>query len=394
MLLLWHPWLTTTNLSYSFPLLETSATASCGTTGTVDLCYWVIGLSVLSRNRVWKPGVCLIWNAFKFRPECHLGLHITDDFSVGEAVKTSSTSVLRGQGHVVHTCKAREVSKRCWECTVSHSAKYEQEKNACWLCSDSSWWKQPLSGKQRQIIYTKWTNDQKRRSNEPSEWQTWDRHYILLHSQGQGRPVFVFRNTIGSASQHKKQLGFPQFSKWDGTPSQFSPLHMENATCTTIGHEILPPGHQLRQPATKMHPLTKALASHSHSTQMQCCELATWPKKLAIASATSYKHQGPNHENIWNLQMNRLNDGRQLIEGSLVAKVPSYGDSKSSREISEPRDQSSTNQSITSKVISHWFSIWKTVFTVYVEGFVPLALCTSPLLLSTAHPALYSSTQV
>ena len=34
MFLLWHPWLTTTNLSYSFPLLETSATALCGTTGS------------------------------------------------------------------------------------------------------------------------------------------------------------------------------------------------------------------------------------------------------------------------------------------------------------------------------------------------------------------------
>ena len=33
MFLLWHPWLTATNLSYSFPLLETSATALCGTTG-------------------------------------------------------------------------------------------------------------------------------------------------------------------------------------------------------------------------------------------------------------------------------------------------------------------------------------------------------------------------
>ena len=30
---LWHLWLTTTNLFYSFPLLETSATALCGTTG-------------------------------------------------------------------------------------------------------------------------------------------------------------------------------------------------------------------------------------------------------------------------------------------------------------------------------------------------------------------------
>ena len=37
MFLLWHPWLTTTNLSYSFPLLETSATASCGTTGIFNV---------------------------------------------------------------------------------------------------------------------------------------------------------------------------------------------------------------------------------------------------------------------------------------------------------------------------------------------------------------------
>ena len=31
--LLCHPWLTATNLSYRFPILETSGTASCGTTG-------------------------------------------------------------------------------------------------------------------------------------------------------------------------------------------------------------------------------------------------------------------------------------------------------------------------------------------------------------------------
>ena len=29
-----HPWFTTTNLSYEFPIFETSATALCGTTGT------------------------------------------------------------------------------------------------------------------------------------------------------------------------------------------------------------------------------------------------------------------------------------------------------------------------------------------------------------------------
>ena len=35
-------WLTTTNLSYSFSLLETSATALCGTTGTVYDCMYSI----------------------------------------------------------------------------------------------------------------------------------------------------------------------------------------------------------------------------------------------------------------------------------------------------------------------------------------------------------------
>ena len=33
MFLLWHPSLTAINLSYTFPILETSATALCGTTG-------------------------------------------------------------------------------------------------------------------------------------------------------------------------------------------------------------------------------------------------------------------------------------------------------------------------------------------------------------------------
>ena len=36
--LLCHRWLTTTNLSYRFPILETSATALCGTTGRVYKC--------------------------------------------------------------------------------------------------------------------------------------------------------------------------------------------------------------------------------------------------------------------------------------------------------------------------------------------------------------------
>ena len=37
MFLLWHPSLTAINLSYTFPILETSATALCGTTGIISI---------------------------------------------------------------------------------------------------------------------------------------------------------------------------------------------------------------------------------------------------------------------------------------------------------------------------------------------------------------------
>ena len=37
MFLLWHPSLTAINLSYTFPILETSATALCGTTGNMQI---------------------------------------------------------------------------------------------------------------------------------------------------------------------------------------------------------------------------------------------------------------------------------------------------------------------------------------------------------------------
>ena len=35
-----HPWFTTTNLSYRFPIFETSATALCGTTGKFSYFQW------------------------------------------------------------------------------------------------------------------------------------------------------------------------------------------------------------------------------------------------------------------------------------------------------------------------------------------------------------------
>ena len=40
MFLLWHPSLTAINVSYTFPILETSATALCGTTGRVLVRKW------------------------------------------------------------------------------------------------------------------------------------------------------------------------------------------------------------------------------------------------------------------------------------------------------------------------------------------------------------------
>ena len=36
-----HPWFTTTNFSYRFPIFETSATALCGTTGNSWLCLYM-----------------------------------------------------------------------------------------------------------------------------------------------------------------------------------------------------------------------------------------------------------------------------------------------------------------------------------------------------------------
>ena len=56
MFLLWHPSLTAINLSYTFPILETSATALCGTTGMYSIqkarnmyrYHWVLTYSISS----------------------------------------------------------------------------------------------------------------------------------------------------------------------------------------------------------------------------------------------------------------------------------------------------------------------------------------------------------
>jgi len=48
--LLWHPSLTAINLSYTFPILETSATALCGTTGIIISCS---SLSLIALTTIW-----------------------------------------------------------------------------------------------------------------------------------------------------------------------------------------------------------------------------------------------------------------------------------------------------------------------------------------------------
>ena len=45
-----HPWFTTTNFSYRFPIFETSATALCGTTGIQLYLYMDIGISILNHD--------------------------------------------------------------------------------------------------------------------------------------------------------------------------------------------------------------------------------------------------------------------------------------------------------------------------------------------------------
>ena len=51
MFLSWHLWFTTTNLSYTFPILETSATALCGTTG-IEACARIF-IGKTWRLRIW-----------------------------------------------------------------------------------------------------------------------------------------------------------------------------------------------------------------------------------------------------------------------------------------------------------------------------------------------------
>ena len=69
-----HPWFTTTNLSYRFPIFETSATALCGTTGSKYLYgqWWfaaLISLNLLAK--VWWPAICFLALLSQWFVFCH-----------------------------------------------------------------------------------------------------------------------------------------------------------------------------------------------------------------------------------------------------------------------------------------------------------------------------------
>ena len=70
-----HPWFTTTNVSYRFPIFETSATALCGTTGNcTHICNILISLSIYTYLSHSIPTILchpqLIPNC------CHFGINL------------------------------------------------------------------------------------------------------------------------------------------------------------------------------------------------------------------------------------------------------------------------------------------------------------------------------
>ena len=95
-----HPWFTTTNLSYRFPIFETSATALCGTNGIIlyyvhyiyIYIYSVIyrGVGLKSLYREWL----LEWLS-KQTLSCNLSLDMTNP----TGKNTQNPSLAQGKGY-------------------------------------------------------------------------------------------------------------------------------------------------------------------------------------------------------------------------------------------------------------------------------------------------------
>ena len=98
MFLLWHPSLTAINLSYTFPILETSATALCGTTGNL------IGFGLNPRPPHFAFPLNILWFFHWFLPVA---------FTQNVTQSTSMARLLDGDPSII--CHRMFLKIRTWE---------------------------------------------------------------------------------------------------------------------------------------------------------------------------------------------------------------------------------------------------------------------------------------
>ena len=98
MVSLCHPWFTTTNLSYRFPIFETSATALCGTTGTyiqIPIYIYYTYIPKKKNREFWKTQ-CVQWKTTRGRSRTSSKAYVWTIFS---------WSVFAVPTHSLHKCK-------------------------------------------------------------------------------------------------------------------------------------------------------------------------------------------------------------------------------------------------------------------------------------------------
>ena len=106
MFLLWHPSLTAINLSYTFPILETSATALCGTTGTIIYTsyiyiyiYYTFPILETSATALCGTTGTIIYTSYIYiYIYIHSNIHMKQYTRVGRKFPTSSSKWWRIHG--------------------------------------------------------------------------------------------------------------------------------------------------------------------------------------------------------------------------------------------------------------------------------------------------------
>ena len=121
-----HPWFTTTNLSYRFPIFETSATALCGTTGTCIYIY-------LGLQNTWNLSGLPKYLVFQ-----HFG-----DIKPGSLFKTPGFHDLPGQ--VLLRCRFKTLFGLIYPTHVLSEIDWtvfkwiDQGSCKVWTCNCASW---------------------------------------------------------------------------------------------------------------------------------------------------------------------------------------------------------------------------------------------------------------